>query len=121
MSGEVKLPQYILENYEVVEVRHAVAILKVDFPDEYKDIIDLLMGFELKKEDILTAGGRKSPIANKLDSFLEHRGWVEKSFDTAIKIDGQERLSPTHAIDCYKNKVALDIEWNNKDPFLIEI
>ncbi len=25
--------------------------------------------------------------------------------------------SPTHKIDCYKNKVALEIEWNNKDPF----
>jgi hypothetical protein len=25
--------------------------------------------------------------------------------------------SPTHQIDCYKNRVALEIEWNNKDPF----
>ncbi len=25
--------------------------------------------------------------------------------------------SPTHRIDCYKNRVALEIEWNNKDPF----
>jgi hypothetical protein len=26
-------------------------------------------------------------------------------------------LSPTHKVDCYKNQVALEIEWNNKDPF----
>jgi len=25
--------------------------------------------------------------------------------------------SPTHKIDCYKNRVALEIEWNNKGPF----
>ena len=25
--------------------------------------------------------------------------------------------SPTHAIDCYKNQVGLEIEWNNKDSF----
>ena len=25
--------------------------------------------------------------------------------------------SPTHRIDCFKNHVALEIEWNNKDPF----
>lgn len=25
--------------------------------------------------------------------------------------------SPTHKVDCYKNHVALEIEWNNKDPF----
>jgi hypothetical protein len=26
-------------------------------------------------------------------------------------------LSPTHKVDCYKNRIALEIEWNNKDPF----
>ena len=25
--------------------------------------------------------------------------------------------APTHKIDCYKNRVALEVEWNNKDPF----
>jgi hypothetical protein len=25
--------------------------------------------------------------------------------------------SPTHEIDCFKGRVALEIEWNNKDPF----
>jgi hypothetical protein len=25
--------------------------------------------------------------------------------------------SPTHKVDCYRNHVALEIEWNNKDPF----
>lgn len=25
--------------------------------------------------------------------------------------------SPTHKIDCYKNRIALEVEWNNKDPF----
>lgn len=25
--------------------------------------------------------------------------------------------SPTHKVDCYKNRVALEVEWNNKDPF----
>ncbi len=25
--------------------------------------------------------------------------------------------SPTHKIDCNKDRVALEVEWNNKDPF----
>jgi hypothetical protein len=25
--------------------------------------------------------------------------------------------SPTHSVDCYKNRLALETEWNNKDPF----
>ena len=101
---EDKFPEYISGKYEIIEVRHAAAILKLDFPNEYKDIINLLTSFTLKKEEILTPGGRKSPIANKMDNFLYSRGWVEKSFDTSINIDGLERTSPTHAIDCYKNK-----------------
>ena len=42
---------------------------------------------------------------------------MEKSFSTAIVVDGSTSDSPTHAIDCYKNGVGLEIEWNNKDPF----
>jgi len=25
--------------------------------------------------------------------------------------------SPTHKVDCFKNGIALEVEWNNKDPF----
>ncbi len=25
--------------------------------------------------------------------------------------------TPTHKIDCFRNSIALEIEWNNKDPF----
>ncbi len=32
-------------------------------------------------------------------------------------MDQEEVNSPTHRIDCYKNRIALEIEWNNKDPF----
>jgi len=23
--------------------------------------------------------------------------------------------SPTHSVDCYENRVAIEVEWNNKD------
>jgi len=48
---------------------------------------------------------------------FKSRGWVEKSFDTLIVVDKQEIESPTHKVDCVKNRIALEIEWNNKDPF----
>ena len=44
-------------------------------------------------------------------------GWKEKHFDTSIKVDEVEKESPTHSVDCFKNGIALEIEWNNKDPF----
>jgi hypothetical protein len=111
------IPQRIRTKYETHEFRHSVAILKNDFPAEYKDVIDLLDSFILKKSEILKAGGRKSPIADYLDKFLYARGWAEHDFKTAVEIDGTRVETPTHKVDCYKNRIALDIEWNNKDPF----
>lgn len=111
------LPPEIINKYDVYEYRHAIAILNVDFPEEYSEVIEMLCTFTLKKSAILTPGGKKSPISEALDSFLYKRGWVEKEFNTQLIIDGTTHVTPTHKIDCYKNRIALDIEWNNKDPF----
>ncbi len=111
------LPAFIRENYEVHEWKHASAILVQDFPNEWRDICDLLKQFRLRKSWITEGGGNKSPVSTNIDGFLYGRGWVEKQFDTQIEVDGTKSESPTHNIDCFKNRVALEIEWNNKDPF----
>lgn len=111
------LPTFVTTNYQVMEWNHASAILIQDFPSEYSDLCDLLTDFRLKRSEILKPGGRKSEIATRLDSFLYARGWQEKQFDTSTRVDGSERETPTHNIDCFKNNVGIEIEWNNKDPF----
>lgn len=111
------LPEFIRQNYEVHEWRHASAILESDFPAEWQDIIDILTEFRLLRSDVIAPGGRKSRIAIKFDEEFFRRGWVEKGFDTRVVVDNQTLLSPTHKVDCFKNQVALEIEWNNKDPF----
>lgn len=115
--GPNLLPSFILENYQVHEWKHACAILHNDFPNEWADILDVLTEFRLKKSWLTVGGGRKSKISKFIDSFLFDRGWEEKSFDTQVILDEYSMDSPTHKIDCYKNRVALEIEWNNKDPF----
>ena len=112
-----ELPQFILEHYEVHEWKHASAILKNDFPYEWNDIVEMLMQFRLRKEWITVLGGRKSLVALAFDSFLYARGWLEKEFSTSIIVDDTAMDSPTHQVDCYRNRIALEIEWNNKDPF----
>jgi hypothetical protein len=111
------LPQKIRERYEVHEWKHASAILKNDFPNEWSDLVELLTDFRLKKSWITVGGGRKSQVSEAIDSFLNNRGWVEKDFSTKVVVDEHAMITPTHKIDCYKNRVALEIEWNNKDPF----
>lgn len=61
--------------------------------------------------------GRKSQVAEWLDTELTNKGWVEKGFDTKVTVDEEVMESPTHKVDCFKNRIALEIEWNNKDPF----
>lgn len=111
------LPEFIRQSYEIHEWKHACAILKNDFPSEWSDIIEVLHNFRLKKSWITKGGGRKSEISETIDRALLDKGWCEKSFNTQLVVDKQILDSPTHKVDCYKNRVALEIEWNNKDPF----
>ena len=111
------LPKTILTKYEVYEWKHACAILKNDFPEEWEEIIELLDQFILCKSWLTVGGGRKSKVAEAIDSFLYEHNWIEKEFSTSVKVDDYVMDSPTHKVDCYKNKIALEIEWNNKDPF----
>jgi len=111
------LSKFIRDHYEFHEWRHGSAILASDFPEEWDEILEVLSTFRLYRSEISVAGGSKSLVAGRIDRALEVRGWRERSFETKIIVDAQERDSPTHKVDCFKGKVGLEIEWNNKDPF----
>ena len=111
------LPNDICKSYQVAEKHHACAILRNDFPSEWEDLLDCLRNFRLRKSEILTPGGGKSPISTGINGFFSERGWKENSFQIRVLVDGQEVLSPTHHVDYFKNRVAIETEWNNKDPF----
>jgi hypothetical protein len=117
MSNHPLVPKDITERYFVQEWRHGIAILSAAHPEEWKDILDALRAFRLLRSDILKPGGAKSDISGKIDGALTARGWQEKGFDTKIIVDDVTHPSPTHKVDCYKNRIALEVEWNNKDPF----
>ena len=111
------LPEFIKSHYEVHEWRHACAILENDFPEQWQDVIDGLTQFRLGQSQVLAGGGGKTTISSALERVLNDHGWKEKKFATAIEIDATRLESPTHKVDCVKGRVALEIEWNNKDPF----
>lgn len=110
-------PFEIQEKYELYEWKHATAILKNDFPVEWSDLLELLSQFRLYKSWITTPGGRKSKVAEWVDGFMSARGWVEKQFLTSVTVDATRIETPTHKVDSFKNRIALELEWNNKDPF----
>lgn len=112
------VPSDVRRLYEVHEWRHACAILAQDFPAEWQDLIEVLRGFRLLRSYIEVPGGNKSRVAGAIDSAFYQRGWAERSFQTEIVVDKQVNPSPTHSIDCFRNHVGIEVEWNNKDPFL---
>lgn len=111
------IPADIMTLYEVHEWRNAAGVLLTAHPQEWDEIMEALRGFRFKTSDILAPGKNKSELAKSFDASLSGSGWLETQFATSIKVDADERKSPTHKVDCYKNRVALEIEWNNKDPF----
>lgn len=115
--GTNLIPSEIREKFEVAERHHACAILKSDFPTEWRDLLAVLEDFKLTRTQIMTPGGGKSPIAKGINGFFYKRGWTEKIFNIHVRVDDTETLSPTHHVDYYKNRIAIETEWNNKTPF----
>lgn len=111
------IPQALHDRFDIREWRHASAVLLNDYPAEWADIAAVLSAFVLRRSWIAVGGGSKSKVSGWIDSQLTARGWIEKKFATSIVVDGVSTDSPTHKVDCFKNRVGLEIEWNNKDPF----
>jgi hypothetical protein len=117
VKGAEDLPAEIRRLYEVFNWRNALAVLGNVHASHLQEVLDVLASFKLLHSDLAVGGGSKSGMAKFIDSGLYAKGWQEKSFDTRIVVDGHETPSPTHKVDCFKGKIALEMEWNNKDPF----
>ena len=115
--GVELIPEDVRARYRFEERGHATAILASDFTNEFADILGALKAFTLKRKDILTPGGGRSPIPIAIDGFLGKAGWSPKSFNIKITIDGHDVPIPTHKIDNFKNRVGVEVEWNNKAEF----
>jgi hypothetical protein len=111
------IPKDIQDRWEVREWRNAAGVLSTACRQEWDDLLAALRAYSISTSEVIVGGKNRSALAKKFDAFLTERGWIEKQFHTAIKVDAEERESPTHKVDCYKNRVALEMEWNNKDPF----
>jgi hypothetical protein len=115
MSGLPKID--LIPGWDCYDWRNARTILEHGHASEWRDIVEVLHQFRLPHSELSAKGGNKTETAAAIDSKLYERGWVEKKFETKIVVDNVESESPTHKVDCFKGKIALEVEWNNKDPF----
>ncbi len=117
MKSVDDLPTVIKQNFEVFDWRNAIALLASVHANEFGEVQQVLSDFRLRHSQIAEGGGNKSSMSKFIDDSFSELGWKKKRFDTDIIVDGVKRPSPTHEIDCFKGKIALEMEWNNKDPF----
>lgn len=109
------IQQSVRDRFRIEERGHACALLATDLPQEFNDLVECLDQFELVRSEIAVGG--KSKIAARFDDFLYARGWREKSTAISMTVDGVPQTYETHQVDLWKNRVAVEVEWNNKDPF----
>jgi len=107
----------LLPGWDCYDWRNGRTIVEHGHPSGWADIVGVLGSFKLLHSDIAKKGGRKTAVATAIDSQFYVKDWKEKKFETAILVDGKKSDSPTHKVDCYRDNIAIEVEWNNKDPF----
>ncbi|PDT45403.1 restriction endonuclease [Sinorhizobium fredii] len=100
---------------------HARAILTVDFPRAVEELEEAVGGLSIPIEEIVGSGGGETQGTQRLRRALAVLGWTKLNFVVEKRINGRAREAISHEIDHVKTfhegVVALEIEWNNKDPF----
>ncbi len=109
------------KGFELLFESHAAAILEVDFPAAMKELEAALSNFEIPIAEIIGSGGGETRGTQRMRHALSDLGWKKVHFEIKKTINGLERESVSHEVDHAKQfdgkTVALEIEWNNKDPF----
>lgn len=110
------------KSFEIAFHGHAQAILEVDFPQCLAEIESALAALKIPIAEIIGSGGGEAKGTQRLRRALDDKGWKKERFEIKKIINGVERESQSHEIDHVRlikgrGVVALEIEWNNKDPF----
>lgn len=107
--------------YDVLAKNHALAILTQDFPAELNELVEVLASFRIGLSEIIGGGGGEAAFTQRLRRALAQAGWPKHVFHIQTIVDGEEREGISHEIDHVRRAangtLALEIEWNNKDPF----
>jgi|SRR6266849_6911771 len=112
--------------YEVQCESHAAAILEKDFPEALSDIEQVLLEFNVPIAEIIGSGGGETKGTQRLRHALTKLGWPFTVYEIKKTINNNPRESVSHEVDHVKSfkgdwegkkEIALEIEWNNKDPF----
>lgn len=114
------------KGYQLDFVSHAEAILQIDFPDAAAELEEVILNQSIPIEEIIGSGGGETKGTQRLRNRLAAKGWLKETFTIKKTINDEPRESISHSVDHVRifdradgkrYRIALEIEWNNKDPF----
>ena len=107
--------------FEIEFHSHALSILSVDFPTACAEIEAVLTLTSVSIREIVGSGGGEAAGTQRMRRSLAEKGWTKKNFVIRKIVNEIEREATSHEIDHVKTfdngTLALELEWNNKDPF----
>jgi hypothetical protein len=116
----------VAAGFQVEFHSHAEAILAGDLPLVEAELEEVLLGATIPVEEIIAGGGGEAKGTQRLRRGLQARGWATKTFIVEKRINDIPREAISHKMDHVKSyelrggqvgTIAMEIEWNNKDPF----
>lgn len=110
------------KGFQILMLHHAEAILAHDMADAVTELEKVLLDVEIPLEELVYGGGGEGELTQRVRRALaDDYGWRKHNFEIKKIVDGEEKESISHEIDHAKRfrngTFALEIEWNNKDPF----
>lgn len=127
MTWQSLIPADLFDYYEFHNYGHAVEILHQSYPEQFLEILWMLVLFRIKQSELTSSGGNESPIPKKISGLMNIVGWHEMRLSADLKVyDTTRAKTPVslnliknyvdgHNIDYVKDRVAFDLEWNSKD------
>ena len=118
----MSLDGLVARGFDIAFHSHARAILGVDFPEALAELEEALSQATVPIEEIIASGGGEAKGTQRLRRALAARGWLKQKFTVEKRINSEPRESQSHEVDHVRlfadgKAIALEIEWNNKDPF----
>ncbi|MFI0843362.1 BglII/BstYI family type II restriction endonuclease [Mesorhizobium sp. IMUNJ 23232] len=115
--------------FDILALHHAEAIISRDMALAEAEIEQSLLELNIPIAEIVAGGGGEAGLTQRLRRGLAERGWRKRNIQVRKLVkwgdDQPERevAALSHEIDHVKgfgveeSIFALEIEWNNKDPF----
>lgn len=115
--------------FDILALHHAEAIISQDMTIAEEEIERALLDLDIPISEIVAGGGGEARLTQRLRRGLAEHGWIKRNVQVRKLVrwgdhdEEREVAALSHEIDHVKvfghggSIFALELEWNNKDPF----